>query len=423
MITFILVTFVLGYLAIALEHSLHLNKAVPALFIAVLIWTGVSRITEAHVIEEELLHHVSDVAQITFFLWGAMTIVELIASHDGFHLITNRIKVRNKFLLLIIVSFLTFFLSALLDNLTTAIVMISLTRKILQNPKDRLYFAGMVIIAANAGGAWSPIGDVTTTMLWMGKQITDIGIVTSLFVPSIVALVVPLAVMGFRLRGEVEFQSNFETRDSTITPTEQKLVLILGLVALISVPIFKKVTHLPPFLGMLGALSWIWLITEFIHRNKDAETKKSTTIGAMLTKIDTPTLLFFVGILLAVAGLQTAGILSVGAQWADVHIPNKATFLAGIGAISSIIDNIPVVKAVQAMYPLTTYPTDSPFWSFLAYTAGTGGSMLVIGSAAGVAAMAIEKKLSFGWYLKHITPYAVISYMAGGLLFLLFNHL
>lgn len=419
-----IIIFVIGYAAIALEHPLRINKAASALLTGVLIWTFyiTSDGASPEHVNEQLIHHLSEIAQIVFFLWGAMTIVELIDAHEGFALITDRIAFRSKWKLLWVMLLIAFFLSALLDNMTTAIVMVSIIRKILANPKDRLVFIGMVVIAANAGGAWSPIGDVTTTMLWIGGQITASGIVSSLLIPSLVALVVPTMILSFRMKGQVQYPEGFGKRKHVyVSDAERRAVFFLGIGALIFVPIFKNYTHLPPFLGMMFSLGMMWLATEVIHKGKNDELKKKTTVAGMLGKIDTPSLLFFSGILLAVGGLQSIGLLAQGADIANTYVPSKPLFLTYIGGVSAVLDNIPLVNAVQNMFSLQEYPADHSFWEYLAYSAGTGGSLLVIGSAAGVAAMGIEKELSFGWYVKNITPYALISFLSGAGIYLLMH--
>lgn len=417
----ILLIFTLGYLGIAFEHSIRINKSATALVTGVLCWTVYILFTgDKHLVNEALDHHLGHISQILFFLLGAMTIVELIDAHDGFEFITRRIRTRSKGRLLVIIGFITFFLSALLDNLTTTIVMISLVRKLVADTRDRWMLAGLIVIAANAGGAWSPIGDVTTTMLWIGGQITAYLIVVQLFLPSLVCLGVPLLLMRRVFRGPVQepekpFARGGETRS---TPRERAIVLFTGLFFLLLVPVFKTVTHLPPFMGILIGLGLMWMITETIHSGKDEEERKNFTVAYALRKIDTPSVLFFLGILLAVAALEATGQLEGAAHWMDNRIGEEKVIVPLIGLLSSVVDNVPLVAAAQGMYPLTTYPTDHTFWEFLAYCTGTGGSILIIGSAAGVAAMGIER-IPFIWYLKKIGWLALLGYAAGAAVYLL----
>lgn len=415
----IIIIFILGYLLITLEHSIKINKAAIALIAGVLCWTIYSiGSPDSHVVSEQLIEHLGELSGILFFLLGAMTIVELIDSHDGFHLITKKITQTNKRTLLWIISFITFFLSAILDNLTTTIVMVSLIRKIIKDPEDRLFFAGMIVIAANAGGAWSPIGDVTTTMLWIGGQITVMNIITKLFLPSLVCLIAPLTVLSFILKGSVNrIEPTEEHQVSTLSSAQQSLVFFSGVIILIMVPVFKTVTNLPPFMGILIGLGILWLITELIHGTKDEEDKHALSVAHALRKIDTPSILFFLGILMSIAALQSVGILSNAASWLSSNIQSDNIIVISIGLLSAIVDNVPLVAATQGMYSLEQYPTDHSFWLFLAYCTGTGGSALIIGSAAGVAAMGMEK-ISFFWYLKHITLLALLGFFAGVIAYL-----
>jgi len=414
----IIIVFVLGYLAIAFEHPLQLNKAASALITGVLCWTiYILQSDSAHTVSEELLHHLGEISSIVFFLLGAMTIVELIDSHNGFDIITQKIKTTSKRKLLLIITGLTFFLSALLDNLTTAIVMTSLCSKILNEKEDRLWFAGMIIIAANAGGAWSPLGDVTTTMLWIGGQITALNIMAQLIVPSIFVCIVPALIIAYRFRGK-KFGA---IPESECTPTEKKegkIVLISGVGCLIFVPAFKTLTHLPPFMGMLLALGIMWVITTIIHKSKEVKAAERFTVANALQKIDSPSILFFLGILLAVSALQSIGLLKELATFLSSTFQNDYLIGIALGLLSAIVDNVPLVAASQGMYDLTTYPTDHHFWEFLALTTGTGGSAIIIGSAAGVAVMGIEH-IDFMWYLKKISWLALLGFAAGVLVFLL----
>jgi len=424
-----IVIFVLGYLAIALEHPIKVDKAASALITGVLVWTlFVLSGADQHFIEEQLLHHLSEISSILFFLLGAMTIVELVDAHEGFSIITDKITTKNRVKLLWIVSVLTFFFSAALDNLTTTIVMVSLLRKLIDDKYERWFFAGIVVVAANAGGAWSPIGDVTTTMLWIGGQLTTMTIIKTLIVPSIVAMMVPLTVLSFTMKGEIVRPvevGNEEDSDPT-TAFERNLIFFLGVAGLLFVPVFKTLTHLPPFMGMMLSLGVLWLVTEIIHRSKNKADKSQLSVIGVLRKIDTASVLFFLGILLAVAGLQSAGHLAVMAQnlneWfgGDIYAINIV-----IGLLSAIVDNVPLVAGSMGMYEITSvgnFAQDGVFWQFLAFCAGTGGSALIIGSAAGVAAMGLEK-IDFVWYLKKISILALLGYFAGAGTYILMQSL
>lgn len=416
----IITIFALGYIAIALEHKIKLNKAASALITGVLCWVVyIVYMPDKDLINEQLTGHLGELSGILFFLLSAMTIVELIDSHDGFNIITDRITQTNKRSLIWIVGFITFFLSAILDNLTTTIVMISLLRKLIKDDKDRLFFVGTVVIAANAGGAWSPIGDVTTTMLWIGGQITAFKIMAKLILPSLFCLVIPLIFISLKLSGKVERTEIINSNQRTSLPEkEQKIVLFSGISVLISVPVFKTLTNLPPYMGILFGLGILWIITEILHRSKDEENKHNLSVVHALRKIDTSTILFFLGILIAISALQSTGILMKLAHFMTVSIGNESIVVISIGLLSSIVDNVPIVAAVQGMYDLTQYPTDHFFWEFLAYCAGTGGSALIIGSAAGVAAMGMEK-INFFWYLKKISWLALIGFFSGAIIYIL----
>jgi len=418
--TIIISIFILGYISIATEHKIKINKAASALITGVLCWTVYILFSpDKHLIGEELTLHMGELSGILFFLLGAMTIVELIDVHDGFDIITTRIDQTDKRKLLWIVAFITFFLSAILDNLTTTIVIISLLRKLIKDDKDRLFFAGIVVVAANAGGAWSPIGDVSTTMLWIGGQITAGNIVLKLIVPSLVCLIVPLVYLSFRLKGKVERPLIVEsTNVEKLSQKHQSIVFFSGVLILILVPVFKTVTHLPPFMGMLIGLGILWVITEIIHGKKGEIDKNALSVVHALRKIDAPSILFFLGILVSVAALQSIGILAEIAQWMTAKVHNENIVVISIGLLSAIVDNVPLVAAVQGMYDLNHYPPDNYFWEFLAYAAGTGGSALIIGSAAGVAAMGMEK-ISFFWYLKTISLLALLGYFAGAITYIL----
>ncbi|MBL0356255.1 MAG: sodium:proton antiporter NhaD [Chitinophagaceae bacterium] len=419
MITALLIlVFIAGYVAIAFEHPLKINKAASALITGVLCWTiYILHSNAVHTVSEELLHHLGEIASILFFLLGAMTIVELIDSHDGFDIITQKIKTTSSQKLLLIITALTFFLSALLDNLTTAIVMTSLCSKILSKKEDRVWFAGMIVIAANAGGAWSPLGDVTTTMLWIGGQITALNIIKQLLLPSLVACIIPALIVAYRFKGK----TITAIPESVCTPKEKRdgrIILFAGIGFLLFVPAFKTVTHLPPFMGMMLALGLMWVLTTIIHQSKDHETAERFTVARALQKIDTPSILFFLGILLAVSALQSFGLLKELAGFLSSTLKNDYLIGISLGLLSAIVDNVPLVAASQGMFDLTTYPTDHPFWEFLALTTGTGGSVVIIGTAAGVAVMGIEQ-IDFMWYLKKIGWLALIGFAAGIGVFLL----
>lgn len=424
MATTLLLIFLIGYTAITLEHSLKINKAATALITGVLCWTVyITLSTDKEMINESLVHHMGELSGILFFLLGAMAIVELIDAHDGFDIITTRIRQTRKVPLLWIISLLTFFLSAVLDNLTTTIVMVSLLKKLVKGDEDRMLFAGMVIIAANAGGAWSPIGDVTTTMLWIGGQITAPNIITTLILPSLVCLGIPLLILSLRLKGHVKRPLDPLNRDDKkLSPRQQSIVFFSGLIILILVPVFKTFTHLPPYMGILLGLGILWLLTEILHGGKDDEDKHALSVVYALRKIDTPSVLFFFGILVSIAALQSAGLLAEMATWMTNTIANENLTGLTFGLLSAIVDNVPLVAAVQGMYPLTTYPTDHYFWELLAYCTGTGGSALIIGSAAGVAAMGIEN-ISFFWYFKKISLLALVGYLAGAGVYMLQHQL
>ena len=465
MFILMIVVFVLGYTAIALEHPLKVDKAASALILGVLIWVvyiegGVSILGLGHshswnhflesttyndfitrqpeasllekirffIVDHEVVHHLGEISEILFFLLGAMTIVETVDQHQGFKLITDRIKTTNKVKLLWILSVLTFFMSAMLDNLTTTIVMVALLRKLVGDNKTRWFFASMVVIAANAGGAWSPIGDVTTIMLWIGKQVTTGNIITMVFGPSLFNMLVPLAIVSFYMKGEVERPDLGDGNAKEFsTPFERKLLLIMGVGALLFVPVFKTLTHLPPYLGMLFGLGLIWVTTEMLHKYKPSEIKNKLNVFAVLRKVDVPTVFFFLGILTAVAALQSAGHLGLLAEYLDEHMHNIFAINTVIGILSSIVDNVPLTAGAMGMYPILTdamvqasvepayaihFVQDGAFWELLAYAAGTGGSILIIGSAAGVAAMGLEK-IDFIWYMKRISLLALAGYLGG----------
>ena len=421
MIVAIIFVFILGYAAIAFEHTLKINKAASAVVTGALCWTiYILFSADKEKVVSELHFQMGGLSQILFFLLGAMTIVELVDAHDGFELITRHIKTNSKSRLLWLIGFITFFLSAILDNLTTMIVMISLLRKIIADKEERWMLAGLVVIAANAGGSWSPIGDVTTVMLWVGNQVTAANIIIKLFIPGLVCLVVPIVLLKNFFRGNIQSQNFNHTMggESRSSYKEKLIVLILGLFFLLFVPVFKTVTHLPPFMGILMGLGLLWIITEMIHGGKAEEDRKSFTVAYALRRIDTPSVLFFLGILLAVSVLEATGILHLGAAFLDKQIGNAYISVMGVGLLSSVVDNVPLVAAMQGMYDLSIYPTDHYFWEFLAYSTGTGGSILIIGSAAGVAAMGMEK-INFIWYLKKIGWVALAGFLSGALVYIL----
>lgn len=423
----ILVVFLVGYIAIAFEQSLMIGKAATALLMGVICWTiyvvGSPDTEGALAVLEP---QVGEIAQIIFFLIGAMTIVELVDVHGGFDILTNAIRTRSKVGLLWLVAIITFFLSSVLDNLTTAIVMVSILGKLIDDRQDRLLFAGIVIIASNAGGAWSPIGDVTTTMLWMKDKFTPMGIISETFLPSLVSLIVPLAVTSIFVKGKIPAKPAGEgplDEDSLlgVRPWEKVLVLVLGIAGLLFVPVFKMLSHLPPFMGMMMSLGLLWVVTELMNKRKRDKFKEHLSPANALERIDIPSMLFFLGILLAVGALQASGLLTELSHWLDETMPNRNLVVVMIGLLSAVVDNVPLVAGAIQMYNPVDYPglgIDDPFWHFLAYCAGTGGSILIIGSAAGVAVMGMER-VEFFWYLKRVAWLALLGYFAGVGTFLL----
>lgn len=449
MFILMVVVFVLGYTAIALEHPLKVDKAASALIIGTMCWAlyilGAGEILsldfsaawqafkaahpDAHgahairefIVEKEIIHHLGEIGETLFFLLGAMTIVEVIDQHQGFKIITDKITTTNKVKLLWVLSILTFFMSALLDNLTTTIVLVALLRKLIDDKETRWFYASMVVLAANAGGAWSPIGDVTTIMLWIGGQVTAAKIVVSVIVPSLVCMFVPLVLISFTLKGDVQRPSLEGTEREFTTHKERILMLILGVAGLLFVPVFKTVTHLPPYMGMLLSLGVIWVVTDLMHKNKDSEIRQRLSVIGTLKKVDVATILFFLGILSAVAAMQSAGQLRLLAEFLNENLGNIYLIDLAIGVLSAIVDNVPLVAGAMGMYPVeaagatgyaAAFVQDGTFWEFLAYTAGTGGSILIIGSAAGVAAMGLEK-IDFIWFMKKISWLALVGYFAG----------
>ncbi len=415
MLIAISIIFVLSYLAIALEHPLKISKSASALMGAGWLWTiyalGSGDINQ---VDADLNRSLMGTAQIVFFLMGAMTIVEVVDAHEGFMAITSRIKTTRLSSLMWLVGFVTFFLSSILDNLTTTIVMVSLMKKLLDKRDDRLFFAGIIVIAANAGGAWTPIGDVTTTMLWIGNQITTLSIMKSVFIASMINLLVPLAVTGYLMGSRPVVSPKRAQDDGALRSTafERNLMLVLGLGILVGVPVFKTVTHLPPFMGILFGLGMLWMVGDLLHLKKDDHNKRKFTLVHALTRIDMSSIIFFIGILMAVAVLEHTHVLSSLAQWLDKVVGRQDIIVLIIGLASAVVDNVPLVAASMGMYTLAQYPTDSFLWEFIAYCAGTGGSILIIGSAAGVAAMGLEK-IDFVWYARKIGGLALLGYLAG----------
>ena len=440
MVVTLVTIFIIGYACIALEHPLKVNKTATALLLGVLVWTIYSmyHVIPSTEISEHLIENLGETAEIVFFLLGAMTIVTLIEDYQGFRIITDKIKTTDKRKLLWIISILTFFLSALLDNMTTAIVMVALLRKLIADKKERWLYAGMVILAANAGGAWSPIGDVTTIMLWIKGEVTTVNIIVKTLFASLVCMAVPVWILCRKLQGDI-VRPEEENSGVEVPLRFRRMVLIMGVCALVFVPVFKTITHLPPYLGMLFGLSVLWVTTEIVSRKYSKENFKLPTAVTTLEHVDVPTILFFLGILMAVSCLKVAGILGGLAQGLnDTFLTVQSGEVVGggffiidiiIGALSSIVDNVPLVAAVQGMYPVTDpaiadfvplFGVNHPFWEFLAYCAGTGGSLLIIGSAAGVAVMGMEK-IDFIWYLKKISLLALVGYLVGAAVFILMD--
>jgi Na+/H+ antiporter NhaD/arsenite permease-like protein len=421
MTTLLIAIFIITYAAIAFEYKLMINKSASALLGAGLLWSiyAVSS-NDVQLVNKELSDTLIGITQIVFFLMGAMTIVEVVDAHDGFDVATATIKTTCLASLMQIVCVVTFFLSAILDNLTTTIVMMSLMKKLLDQRDDRLVFAGMVVIAANAGGAWSPIGDITTTMLWIGGQITAIEIVKSLIIPSAVNLAIPLLITSWMLRGKVALPPQQLAKDTQAFPSsviERNIMFYLGLGVLVAAPAFKAFTHLPPFMGVLIGLGLLWLVGDLLHKDKSFEAKQHLGLSHALSRIDMCSIVFFIGILLAVAILEHSHVLASVATWLDITVGRQDMIVMLIGIVSAIVDNVPLVAASMSMYSLERYPPDSFIWEFLAYCAGTGGSILIIGSAAGVAAMGIEK-IDFVWYLRKFSGLALVGYFAGAIVYI-----
>lgn len=410
--------FIIAYAAIALEHPIGVNKSASALLGAGLLWTIYAMATGDHaLVGRQLDESVASTAQIVFFLIGAMTIVEVIDAHDGFEVITSRISTASQVRLIWLIGFVAFFLSAILDNLTTTIVMVSLIQRLIARREDRLLFASVIVIAANAGGAWTVIGDVTTTMLWIGGQISPLKIMGSVFLPSLVNLLVPLAFLSFALKGKTIAAPAKEDGLRAVDPFERNVMFYLGLGTLIAVPVFKTVTHLPPFMGVLLGLGVVWLVGEIVHRDKDEHVRRPLSLAHALMRIDMGSVVFFLGILLAVACLEHASLLSMLAQWLNAMLGRQDIIVIVLGLLSAVIDNVPLVAATMGMYDLAHYPPDSFLWEFIAYCAGTGGSILIIGSAAGVAAMGLER-IEFLWYARRIALPALAGYLAGAVVYI-----
>ncbi len=417
MITTIIIIFCIGYLLIALEHNIRLNKTAPALLAGIICWAiYIVAADNKQVVQEQLYHHLAEISQILFFLLGAMTIVELIDAHDGFDIVKNQINTKNNKRLLWVMSLISFFLAAIIDNLTTAIVMVSILRKVVKDKEQRLLFAGVMVICANAGGVWSPIGAVTTTMLWIKGQVSAGAVITEIFLPSLACALTPLVYYQFKLPKQ-EIQQ-FSEKNEEANP-DGKTMLALGVGVLIMVPIFKTLTGLPPFMGMLLGLGLVWVISEVIHSNKDDERRRPLSVAHALSRIDTSSILFFLGILLAVGALESTHILTNFSEIVTNAVKDFNLISLIIGASSSVVDNVPLLAAVQNMYSMEQFPMDSKFWLLTAYSTGTGGSILIIGSAAGVAAMGMED-ITFTWYLKRMSLIAIAGFLVGaGVFFLL----
>jgi Na+/H+ antiporter NhaD/arsenite permease-like protein len=413
--------FLAGYAAIVAEHALRLSKSASALLTGVACWTVYVVANDPAAVDARLEPRLAEIAGIVFFLLGAMTIVELIDAHGGFDLITARIRTRQRRTLLLVVVGLAFCLSAVLDNLITAIVMMSLVRRLVAADEDRMWYGGAVIVATNAGGAWSPIGDVTTTMLWIGGQVTSGHIVATVLVPSLVSAVASVAWVAVRMTGRMPPAPPDESRDdSPGTRRDRIIVLIAGVGVLLFVPVFKAVTHLPPFMAILLGLGVLWAVTERMQVRRGTGSGEALTVAGALRRIDVSSILFFLGILLAIGALASTGILSALAALLDRWLGDRDLVILAIGLVSALIDNVPLVGAAQGMYPLAAFPTDDRLWSFLAYCAGTGGSVLIIGSAAGIAVMGLQR-IRFGWYVRTFSLPVLLGYAIGALVYLALN--
>ena len=424
----IVVVFCIGYLCIALESLTKVNKAAIALLMCVLCWTllmldpmsyypSLLGSDVMHHISEVIEHHLGDAAGTLFFLMGAMTIVEIVDSNGGFNFVRDTLKTRSKRKLMWRMAFMTFFLSAILDNLTTSIVMIMVLRKLVQSRNDRLIYAALVVISANSGGAFSPIGDVTTIMLWIKGVITTQGVLTEIFIPSLISMLVPAFILQYQLEGKFDKEQNLPKADvSTFTKSQRDIIFWLGVGGLCFVPIFKTITHLPPFMGILLVLGLLCTVTEIFHYSASDDDTMAKRVSDLLSRIDLSTIMFFLGILMAVAVLQEVGVLTMLGGVLDTTFEGNHFLVTGIiGVLSSIVDNVPLVAGCMGMYPVAAtgdMAIDGIFWQLLAYCAGVGGSMLIIGSAAGVVVMGLEK-ITFGWYMKKITWVAFAGYLAG----------
>lgn len=421
MIPILLAIAILGYCAVILESPLKINKTISALLTGSLCWITIAIFqNDQHEIATKLVEYFGEISGLLIFLLGAMTIVELIDLHKGFTVITSRIRTKSVYKLLWIVGLVTFFMSALLDNLATAIIMVTLLRKLMPKGNIRMILGGVVVIAANAGGAFSPIGDVTTTLLWIGGQVSASNIVFKLFIPALVTILVPIVIASLRMKGFAVLRVQMSMAQVKL---EEKMrgsvsIFIAGVLGLLLVPIIKSLTGMPPFIGVLVSLSLVSLVSIVYHRNKTQEEKEKYSVTYALTKVDVSSILYFMGILLMVFALQEVHILSELALFLEQHLPNNNSMVIAIGVLSSIVDNGSLVAATQGMFSLTEFPMDNQLWEFIALCAGTGGSMLIIGSAAGIAIMDKEK-ITFSWYLKNITPLAVAGYIAGIVTFLL----
>lgn len=458
MIVLLLVIFVIGYLAITLEHPLKVDKTATALLLGMTMWViyalGADSIVPQaaagkfalflqenpgtqglplheqvlqYILNVDIVEHLGDICQTLLFLIGAMTIVELIDVHGGFRIITDRITTRRKVKLLWVISFTTFFMSAILDNLTTTIVMIMLLRKLIANKKERWLYAATIVIAANSGGAWSPIGDVTTIMLWVGGNVTTGSLISYVLLPSLVSMIVPVAIVARSIRGSLSPVKSETSSDSQISTGERNFIFFLGVGALIFVPVFKTLTHLPPFVGMLFALGVLWVFTEIFYNSKSLEKAREQRIPKVISRVDMPSILFFLGILMAVAVLQSTGVLSWLASALDEHVHNVYVIDSMLGVLSSIVDNVPLVAASMGMYPVAdqtatgyaaNFIVDGTFWELLSYCAGVGGSIMIIGSASGVIAMGLEK-INFGWYLRKFSGLALLGYFSGIIVYII----
>jgi Na+/H+ antiporter NhaD/arsenite permease-like protein len=416
MITILLLVAILGYLFVIFESPIRINKTITAILTGSLCWIVIAIFNpgNAPIISEKLVTYFGEISGLLIFLLGAMTIVELIDLHKGFTVITHRIRTKSVLELLWIVGFVTFVLSAMLDNLATAIIMVTLLRKLMPKSEVRMTLAGIVVIAANAGGAFSPIGDITTTLLWIGGQVSAFGIVKVLILPSIMVLLVPLIIASFRMKGFAVLRAQISMAEAK---QEEKMkgslsVFVAGVIGLLLVPVIKSVTGLPPFIGVLVSLSMVSLVSIVYHRKKPQEEKDKYSVATALSKVDVSSILYFMGILLMVFALQEVEILTNLATFLETNLPNNNIMVIAIGILSSLVDNGSLVAATQGMFSLTEFPIDNSLWEFIALCAGTGGSMLIIGSASGIAIMEKEK-MTFMWYLKKITPLAIAGYIAG----------